>query len=97
MTPLIDRTKQIYDPDAVIGYVYRTEYGERLTFLPEDVIHIKFPNPNDPYGGLGRGIPPVMAAANDVDNDNSQTSFIKQFFKNGAVPLRDHQEQKHTR
>ncbi len=27
-----------------------------------------------------------MAAAFDADNDNSQTSFIKQFFKNGAVP-----------
>lgn len=86
MHPVINRSKSFYDPDALLGFVYRTLDGESIGFLPEDVMHIKFPNPNDPYGGLGRGIPPVMSAAYDVDNDNSQASFIRQFFKNGAVP-----------
>ena len=86
MSPVINTKGQIYDKGALLGYSYLTRGGEKLYFLPEQVIHIKYPNPNDPYHGLGRGIPPLMAAAFDADNDNSQTTFIKQFFKNGAVP-----------
>ena len=86
MSPVIRQNAAIYDEDALLGYAYTTQNGEKLYFLPEQVIHIKYPDPNDRYGGLGRGIPPLMAAAFDADNDNSQTSFIKQFFKNGAVP-----------
>jgi len=86
MSPVIDQKGSLYEPGALLGYSYNTQGGEKLYFLPEDVIHIKYPNPNDRYHGMGRGIPPLMAAAFDADNDNSQTSFIKQFFKNGAVP-----------
>lgn len=86
MTPVLDPRKSVFDEDALLGYVYTTQNGEKLYFLPDSVIHFKYPNPNDPYGGLGRGHPPLMAAAADADNDNSQTSFIKQFFINGAVP-----------
>lgn len=86
MTPVLNNSKSIFDQDAILGYVYVMQTGEKLYFLPEDVIHFKYPNPNDPHGGLGRGHPPLMAAAADADNDNSQTSFIKQFFINGAVP-----------
>jgi len=86
MSPVIDARGQIYEQGALLGYSYMTRGGEKMYFLPEQVIHIKYPDPNDPYHGLGRGIPPLMAAAFDADNDNSQTTFIKQFFKNGAVP-----------
>jgi len=86
MSPVIDARGQIYEQGALLGYSYLTRGGEKVYFLPEQVIHIKYPDPNDPYHGLGRGIPPLMAAAFDADNDNSQTTFIKQFFKNGAVP-----------
>jgi len=86
MTPVIDTRRQVYDEGALLGYSYMMQNGEKVLFMPEQVIHIKYPDPNDPYHGLGRGIPPLMAAAYDADNDNSQTTFIKQFFKNGAVP-----------
>jgi len=84
-TPVIDKKGILYEPDTLVGYTYSTP-SDKLYFMPEDVIHIKYPNPGDPYHGAGRGIPPLSAAAYDADNDNSQTSFIKQFFKNGAVP-----------
>lgn len=86
MTPVIDTRRQVYDEGALLGYSYMMQNGEKVLFMPEQVIHIKYPDPNDRYHGLGRGIPPLMAAAFDADNDNSQTTFIKQFFKNGAVP-----------
>ena len=86
MTPVIDTRRQAYDEGALLGHSYMLQTGEKVLFMPEQVIHIKYPDPNDRYHGLGRGIPPLMAAAYDVDNDNSQTTFIKQFFKNGAVP-----------
>lgn len=86
MSAVIDTKKSLFEEKALLGYAYTTQSGEKLYFLPEDVIHIKYPNPNDPHGGMGRGHPPLMAAAADADNDNNQTSFIRQFFKNGAVP-----------
>ena len=86
MSAVVDSRKSIFEANALLGYAYTAQNGEKLYFLPEDVIHIKYPNPNDPHGGMGRGHPPLMAAAADADNDNNQTSFIKQFFKNGAVP-----------
>jgi HK97 family phage portal protein len=86
MSAVVDGKKSIFEANALLGYAYITQTGEKLYFLPEDVIHIKYPNPNDPHGGMGRGHPPLMAAAADADNDNNQTTFIKQFFKNGAVP-----------
>ncbi len=86
MSAVVDIRKSMFEASTLLGYAYTMQTGEKLYFLPEDVIHIKYPNPNDPHGGMGRGHPPLMAAAADADNDNSQTSFIKQFFKNGAVP-----------
>ncbi len=57
MSPVIRQNAAIYDEDALLGYAYTTQNGEKLYFLPEQVIHIKYPDPNDRYGGLGRGIP----------------------------------------
>lgn len=74
----------------LLGYVYDAEdTGQWLSqepFLPEDVIHIKYPNPRDPFEGLGRGTSPLGAAAKQVDVDNSATSFMKTFFDQGVVP-----------
>lgn len=70
----------------LLGYVYG--FGsERVGWLPEDVIHLKCPNPVDPLEGLGRGMSPLMVAAREVDVDNSATDFLKKFFDNAAVPF----------
>jgi len=53
--------------------------------LPEDIIHVKFPNPGDPLEGLGYGLPPLSSVAYSVDVDNLATSFLNVFFQKGTM------------
>jgi HK97 family phage portal protein len=70
------------------GYLYVPE-GERLQdglpILPQDMIHIKLPNPSDPLEGLGYGLSPISSIARSADVDNSITHFLNLFFKQGAM------------
>lgn len=70
----------------VIAYdfKYKDAKGKEqvIRYEPEEIIHIKTPNPANPY----RGKSVVEAAALDIDTDNLAQEMIKQFFKNGAVP-----------
>jgi HK97 family phage portal protein len=85
--PRPDRMRPVIEGRGLVGYVYVTMDGERIPFLVEDVIHIKEPNPADPYEGLGRGMAPLSAAAVETDVDNRATKFMKMFFDNAAVPF----------
>ena len=69
----------------LLGYSYWVG-TQRTAWLPEDVIHLKYPNPGDDLEGLGRGWSPLAVAARETDVDNSATSFLKKFFDNAAVP-----------
>lgn len=80
-----DRMRPVVDRRSLLGFVYVAESGERIPFLPEEIIHDKYPNPHDPYEGMGQGLPPLSSAAYETDVDNSATSFTRSFFKNGAV------------
>lgn len=72
----------------LLGYVYEPLSGaERKPFLVDEIIDIKYPNPVDMFEGLGRGRPPLMAAAYVGDVDNATTRFLKQFFDNAVVPF----------
>lgn len=82
-----DRMRPIVSEGALQGFVYVAENGERTPWLAEDVIHIKEPNPGDPFEGLGRGLAPLAAAAVETDVDNHATAFSKAFFENAAVPF----------
>jgi len=71
---------------------------EGFPILPQDMIHIKLPNPGDPLEGMGYGLSPLSAAAQSADVDNMVTGFLNIFFRQGAmltgilsfdVPLRD--------
>lgn len=70
----------------VIGYDYKYKDAagkeKVIRYQPEEIIHIKTPNPNNPY----RGKSVVEAAALDIDTDNLSQEMLKMFFKNGAVP-----------
>ena len=48
---------------------------------------MKYPNPADPFEGLGRGTSPLGAAAKSTDVDNAATSFLKKFFDKAVVPF----------
>ena len=81
-----DRMRQVFADNELAGYVYIREDERRIPFLPDEIVHVKMPNPGDPYDGLGRGIPPLGAGAYATDIDNKATDFLKAFFENAAVP-----------
>ena len=88
-------------PAKISHFLYVREgqpYSEGFPLLPEDVAHIKLPNPLDPLEGLGYGWSPFGVAGRSVDIDNDVTDFLKLFFERGSmitgvlsfdVPLRD--------
>lgn len=70
------------DTEALTGYVYVGPDGERVPLLPEDVIHIRRPNPLDPYRGLG----PVQAVSIKLDSNRLAAEYNRNFFLNSAEP-----------
>lgn len=72
------------DPTIIESYSYRDVIdGNRIevTYQPEQIIHLKRPNPNNPFRGLGA----VEALADTIDLDNLTTETTKKFFENGAI------------
>ena len=58
---------------------------EGIPLLPEDIIHVKLPNPGDPLEGMGYGLSPLSAASQSADVDNMVTSFLNTFFGRGTM------------
>lgn len=84
MFPVVKQVRELFE---LSGYVFEDYNGERFPFLPDEIIHIKYPNPGDRVGGLGRGISPLSAGAILGDVDNSSNIFLRDFFRNAAVPF----------
>lgn len=82
-----DRIHPVPGQRKLLGYVYDNFAGNPTPFLPEEVIHVKLPNPYDMWEGLGRGLSPLSAGARAGDVDNQGAIYLDQFFKNGAVPF----------
>lgn len=77
------------DKKELIGYWYVPEgkpFTDGVSYLPQDIMHVKLPNPLDPLDGLGYGISPLSPAAHNADIDNDLTNFFRLFFKGGAMP-----------
>lgn len=88
MRILFDKDKSLFDDGWLMGYLYLptgSAYEDAIPFLPEDVGHIKFPSLNDDREGLGYGLSPLFPAAQSGDVDNKITTFLKNFFDNGAL------------
>lgn len=78
-----DRIKPVKDPNAfLLGYIYTSPDGEEVPLPLENVIHIKMPNPSDPFRGLG----PVQSALMDIDSAKYSAEWNRNFFINGARP-----------
>src|SRR3990167_9427081 len=76
------------DKGTIKGYWYVPEgrsMHEGTPILPEDVSHVKLPNPADPLDGLGYGLSPISPMARSGDVDNTVTGFIKKFFDSGTM------------
>lgn len=70
------------------GYLYTPEgqsWENAFPILPQDMIHVRLPNPGDNLEGLGWGLSPISPMARSADVDNAATNFLKLFFEHGAM------------
>lgn len=78
-----DRMKPVKHPTKFLtGWVYCGPNGEEVPLGLDQVLQIKYPNPADPYRGMG----PVQTMLNDVDAARYSAEWNKNFFINGAQP-----------
>lgn len=66
-------------PTRVSHYAYRVGTTDH-TFQAYEILHIKYPDPQNPFEGIGT----VQAAAQWIDADNYAMEFNRRFFLNGA-------------
>lgn len=78
-----DRMEPIPSAENYIaGYIYTGPSGERVPLQPDEVILTRYPNPLDPYRGLG----PVQSVLVDLDAMKYGSEWNRNFFINGAQP-----------
>lgn len=79
-----DRMSEVPDPvEYLKGWVYTSPDGkEKVPLLPSEVIQVKFPNPLNPYRGLG----PVQAVLTDIQAAAYSAEWNRNFFLNSAQP-----------
>lgn len=61
------------------GWVY-TNQGKRIPIDPEDIIHVKYTDPNNIWRGMGV----VRAAAASIDTDAQAAEYNRRFFYNNG-------------
>ena len=84
-----DRVRHLYKDGGLAGFWYTPEgaaHDDGFGMLPQDVMHVRLPNPGSPFGGAGKGLSPITPLAQSADVDNAATAYLKQFFDYGAMP-----------
>jgi HK97 family phage portal protein len=77
-----DRMEPVPSPEKYIaGYIYTGPSGEKVPLRTDEVILTKFPNPLDPYRGLG----PVQSVLVDIDAMKYSAEWNRNFFINSAT------------
>lgn len=66
-------------PTFCTGYEYKID-GKTTTYKPYEILHFRYPNPNDPYEGMGT----VQAIMSWIESEDFQTTYNLKFFQNGA-------------
>lgn len=82
-----DRVKIVPAKGGIKGYRYTPEWlpeGEGIPILPQDMMHIKLPNPMDGLEGMGQGLSPISPMARSGDVDNELTDWLKMFVQKGT-------------
>lgn len=79
-----DRLQPVPDPrDYLAGWLYTApDGGEQIPLLPHEVIMNTYPDPLDPYGGLG----PVQTVLTEVEGNRYASEWNRNFFINSAEP-----------
>lgn len=80
---------KLFDPilDAatrsrLLQWVYRPRNGQVLLFEPHELVVLKYPDPDDPWGGLA----PLDAAMRPARTDFKMAEYNEAFFDNDATP-----------
>jgi HK97 family phage portal protein len=78
-----DRMQPVPSRDNYLaGYVYQGPNGEVVPLQVDEVIQLKYPNPFDPFHGLG----PVQSILVDIDAAKYSAQWNRNFFLNSATP-----------
>lgn len=78
-----DRMQPVKHPTKYLtGWIYTGPDGEKVPLTLDQVVQIKYPNPDDPYRGRG----PVQTVLSDVDAARYSAEWNRNFFINGARP-----------
>lgn len=78
-----DRMQPIKHPEKYLtGWMYCGPNGEEVPLELDQVIQLKYPNPDDPYRGRG----PVQTVLSDIDAARYSAEWNRNFFINGARP-----------
>lgn len=79
-----DRMDPVPDPvNYLAGWVYTSPDGrERIPLMTDEVIFNRYPNPYDPYHGLG----PVQSVLVDIDAARYSAEWNRNYFINSAEP-----------
>jgi len=70
------------DNGVVIGYILHKQNGDKIPFLPEEIIHDKRPNPFNPF----RGMSVLERAGTYVDIETTTSRFTLNYMRNNASP-----------
>lgn len=73
----------IPDPKTKIKLYRFYINGLKIDYKPEEIIHIKYNDPSDPYFGQ----PPLAPAKDVLTFEKNRLAFGNQFFLNGAIPV----------
>lgn len=68
--------------EYITGYVYKDSNGHDHPFEVDEIIHLRMPNPADPY----RGLSPVGSLVVDLDSHRLASEHTRSFFLNDATP-----------
>jgi len=85
----------IYTPEGTSAFakldtpdkLARIDEGKAFLITPDDMAHVKLPNPGDPLEGMGYGLSPLAPGGRNTDVDNRVTYFLKSFFDRGMMPM----------
>lgn len=78
-----DRIAPVPHPTKYLtGWVYTSPDGERVPLRTDEVIHVRMPNPLDPY----RGLSAVSAVLTDIMGADYAAQWNANFFRDSAEP-----------
>lgn len=73
-------------PQQVTGYRFITPYGEMIDFLPDEIIHVKYFNPQNLYNRQWRGQSPLSSARKRLSRIEGAMDVSVSQMQNGGVP-----------